>query len=69
MGLDKYQLDWVCKHLGHTKSVHNTAYRQMSGMVERVYISKLLMIQDLNLTGKFKGQNLEDIDVSGKIFF
>ncbi|XP_052229409.1 uncharacterized protein LOC127843707 isoform X6 [Dreissena polymorpha] len=64
MGLDKYQLDWVCKHLGHTKSVHNTAYRQMSGMVERVYISKLLMIQDLNLTGKFKGKNLEDIDVS-----
>ncbi|XP_052811802.1 uncharacterized protein LOC128239273 isoform X3 [Mya arenaria] len=64
MGLDKYQLDWVCKHLGHTKSVHKTAYQQMSGMVERVYISKLLLIQDLNLTRKFQGQNLEEIDVA-----
>ena len=58
-------MDWLCGHLGHTKSVHKRAYRQMSGMVERVYITKLMMIQDKNLTSKFKGQDLETIDIKG----
>jgi len=66
MNLDNHQLDWVCNHLGHKRSVHKEHYRQMSGLVERVYVSKLLLIQDLNLTQKFKGQNITDIDVTGK---
>ena len=33
-------------------------YRQMSGLVEMVYVSKLLLIQDLNLTLKFNDKIL-----------
>lgn len=65
LNLDKYQVDWVCRHLGHSGSVHKTHYRQMSDLIERVHITKLLLVQDFNLTNKFKGQRLEDIDVSG----
>ena len=65
LNLDKFQMDWVCNHLGHTKSVHKEHYRQMSGLVERTQISKLLLIQDLNLTSKFRGKKLEDMDIKG----
>ena len=66
MNLDGYQLDWVCNHLGHTKQVHQEHYRQMSGLVERACISKLLMIQDMNLASKFQGKKLEEINFEGK---
>lgn len=66
LNLDKYQVDWVCKHLGHIKSVHKAHYQQMSDFIERVHIAKLLLVQDMNLTKQFKGKKLEDIDVSGK---
>ena len=62
-------MDWLCGHLGHTKPVHKVAYRQMSGLIERVYVTKLMMVQDLNLTGKFKGQSLEEIDLHGSYVF
>ncbi|XP_060600852.1 uncharacterized protein LOC132754246 isoform X5 [Ruditapes philippinarum] len=68
MNLDKYQMDWLCRHLGHTKPVHREAYRQMSGLIERVYVTKLMMVQDLNLTGQFKGQSLEDIDLTDIVY-
>lgn len=64
--LDKHQMDWVYNHLGHTKSVHKQHYRQMSALVERTQISKLFLIQDLNLTTKFKGKKLEELDIKGK---
>ena len=35
----------------------------MSGLVERTQISKLLLIQDLNLTSKFRGKKLEDMNI------
>ncbi|WAR09247.1 hypothetical protein MAR_019205 [Mya arenaria] len=49
----------------NNKCVNEEVYgNSYTGMVERVYISKLLLIQDLNLTRKFQGQNLEEIDVA-----
>ncbi|XP_062566938.1 uncharacterized protein LOC134229248 isoform X2 [Saccostrea cucullata] len=68
LNLDKFQMDWVCNHLGHTKSVHKEHYRQMSGLVERTQISKLLLIQDMNLTSKFRGKKLEDMDIKDIVF-
>ena len=41
----------------------------MSGLIERVEIAKLMLVQDLNLMGKFRGKKLDEIDVSGKITF
>ncbi|XP_033758095.1 uncharacterized protein LOC117340444 [Pecten maximus] len=63
MNLKDNEMEWLCSHLGHTSKVHKQHYKQMSGMLERTYVSKLLLVQDLNLTKNFKGQNLENIDL------
>lgn len=68
LNLDKYQIDWICNHLGHTKNVHKIHYRQMSGLIERTQVTKLLMLQDLNLTQRFKGKTLEQIDLQGILY-
>lgn len=67
LNLDEQQMQWVCRHLGHSRSTHLEHYRQMSGLLERVYMTKLFLIQDMNLTHQFKNQNLLDIDVKGEI--
>lgn len=61
INLKPNEMQWVCSHLGHTKRVHIEHYRQMSGFIERVQISKLLLMQDMNLTKKFVGKSLESI--------
>ncbi|XP_014676676.1 PREDICTED: uncharacterized protein LOC106816566, partial [Priapulus caudatus] len=61
LNMTEAQLQWVCDHLGHTKEVHLQHYRQMSGFLERVHISKLLLMQDMNLTGKYAGKSIDDI--------
>lgn len=60
-------MEWMYNHLGHTKGVHKEHYSQMSGPIERTQISKVLLIQDMNLTSKFKGKKLEDMDIKGKL--
>ena len=64
--MDKYQIDWLCQHLGHTSDVHKMHYRHMSGLVERVKMTKLFLVQDLNLSQRFKGKKLDDIDMTGQ---
>ncbi|XP_074659474.1 uncharacterized protein LOC141912157 [Tubulanus polymorphus] len=63
MNLDKHHFGWVCKHLGHTKRVNIEHYQAMSGLIERVYLTKLFLLQDLNLTKKYEGQDLSQIDI------
>lgn len=55
------ELQWLCSHLGHTTRVHMEHYRQMSGFIERVKISKVLLLQDMNLTEKMVGKSLDEI--------
>lgn len=63
LNLEKFQMEWVINHLGHTRSVHDDQYRLMSGLIERTEVRKLLLIQNLNITAKFKGRKLQDIDL------
>lgn len=58
MNFSDSQLQWACDHLGHTKAVHLNHYRQLSSYLERVQIGKLVIVHDLNLTGKLKGKTL-----------
>lgn len=64
LNLDGNQLEWVCRHLGHSANVHQTHYRQMSDFIERVHVTKLMLVQDMNLTKKYAGKKLEDIDIT-----
>ena len=66
LNLDDYQVEWVCKHLGHTQDVHKLYYKQTSGAIERIQIGKLMLLQDLNLVGQFRSKRLEDIQFEGK---
>ena len=64
LNLSNNQLDWVCRHLGHNKSVHLQHYRCTSPFLERVQIGKILLMQDLNIQSKFVGKSLDEIDFS-----
>lgn len=64
LSLKDSELNWVCDHLGHTKKVHLQHYHQLSGVVE---VAKLMMIQDMNLSDKFKGKSLSEIQIEGKL--
>ncbi|XP_033759137.1 glutamic acid-rich protein-like [Pecten maximus] len=68
LNLDKYQMDWILNHLGHTRAVHKEHYRQMSGLLERTQVSKMLLVQDMNLMSKFKGKRLEEVDIRDIVF-
>ncbi len=61
-------MDWVCNNVDHKSHIHKEDYRQMSGLVERVYIAKLLLVQDLNFTQQFRGQNLLEMDITIFVF-
>ena len=58
-------MQWVCDHLGHTLNVHQLHYRAMSGILERVQIAKILLIQDKNLVNKYHGKGLQEIQLEG----
>ena len=55
--------------MGHTLRVHETHYRSTSGLVERLDIAKLMLMQEGNLVGKFAGKSLNDITFEGKLKF
>ena len=57
---------WLMNHLGHSMDIHKIHYRQTSGVIERVDIAKLMLMQEFNIAGKYAGKQLGDIDLSGK---
>lgn len=67
LNLSDAELEIFCRHMGHNKNIHLEHYRQMSALIERVHITKMFIIQDLNLTNKYKNQSLKDIDIKGEI--
>ncbi|XP_064625950.1 uncharacterized protein LOC135486780 [Lineus longissimus] len=58
------ELEWVCRHLGHTKMVHLEHYRHTSPFIERVNIGKIHVMQDLNVQSSYVGKSLDTVDFS-----
>lgn len=52
--------------MGHTMQVHELHYRSTSGLIERLEIAKLMVMQECNVVGKFHGKSLKDITFEGK---
>lgn len=52
--------------MGHTMEVHELHYRSTSGLIERLEIAKLMIMQECNVVGKFHGKSLKDITFEGK---
>ena len=65
MGLKDSELRWLVNHLGHTEKVHLQNYRATSGLIERIDIAKLMLIQEKNVVGKFAGLKLSEINFDG----
>lgn len=68
IGLKDHEMKWLCRHLGHTRKVHEQHYRSTSGLIERLDIAKLMLLQEGNLQGKFQGKPLNDITFEGTLF-
>ena len=66
LSIDAHELEWVCNHLGHTTKIHKLHYRATSGLIERIEISKLMLIQENNLVRKYAGRKLSNIQFEGE---
>lgn len=66
LALKEHQVNWVCRHLGHTKDIHQTYYKQTSGAIERIQLGKLMLIQDRNIVAQFQNKSLDEIQFKGK---
>lgn len=58
-------MKYICNHLGHTQKIHDQYYRQTSGLIERIDIAKLMLIQDHNLVSRYANKKLEEIQFEG----
>ncbi|PIK32850.1 hypothetical protein BSL78_30338 [Apostichopus japonicus] len=61
LNISPQQQRWVVDHMGHTLDVHNIHYKSTLDVIERVDISKLLLMMDLGQIGRFKGKRLDEI--------
>ncbi len=59
------ELEYVCRHMGHTSKVHKQYYRAMSHSIEKIDVAKLLLAQEYGVTDKLRGKSLSDIEFSG----
>lgn len=65
LNISPQQQRWVVDHMGHTLDVHNIHYKSTLDVIERVDISKLLLMMDLGQIGRFKGKRLDEIQFEG----
>ncbi|XP_065943060.1 uncharacterized protein [Magallana gigas] len=61
LNLNDTEMKYICNHLGHTQKVHDLVFRQTSGMIERLDIAKLMLIQEFNVVGKYQNKKLSEI--------
>ncbi|KAJ8018205.1 hypothetical protein HOLleu_43939 [Holothuria leucospilota] len=63
MNITPQQQQWIVDHMGHTLNVHNIHYRCTVDVIERIDISKLLLMMDHGQIARFKGKTLDDIKI------
>ncbi|XP_033758150.1 uncharacterized protein LOC117340499 [Pecten maximus] len=69
LSLNEHEMKWLCNHLGHTRRVHDQYYRQTSGLIERIDIAKLMIMQEHNSVAKCNQKSLSEIQFDGTIIF
>ncbi|KAK6191611.1 hypothetical protein SNE40_003255 [Patella caerulea] len=62
--LSPQEQSWLVNHLGHSMDIHKIHYRQTSSAIERIDIAKMMLIHECNLSGKYAGQKLSEIDLN-----
>jgi len=64
LDLEKRELEWVCRHMGHSFDVHMDCYRLLSQTLHIAKVGKLLTAFDDGLIAKYTGMTLDDIDLT-----
>lgn len=65
LNISAQQQQWVVDHMGHTLDIHHFHYRSTMDIIERIDITKLLLMMDSGHIGRFKNKKLEDIQFEG----
>ena len=66
--MNQTEMGWLAKHLGHDLQIHKDFYRMQDSTLEMAVVGNLLMAIDEGRAHKFKGRNLRDITLDGKVF-
>ncbi|KAJ8321305.1 hypothetical protein KUTeg_001163 [Tegillarca granosa] len=69
LDLQDGELEWLAKHLGHDMNTHKNFYRQHEATVEIAKVSKLLLAAESGQISKYKGKNLQEITLEGRLVF
>ena len=69
INLEKNELEWLAKHMGHDLSIHNQYYRLADSTLELAKVSKLLLAIDEGSASKFAGKSLDSITLEGLLYF
>jgi hypothetical protein len=70
LNLSDTELEWVVRHLGHTKLTHLGSYRLSSSTIERTKVAKLLVLLEHDLLKDAvdsTGSGLSDKAMDGKL--
>ena len=59
LDMNEAELSWVTDHLGHSKDVHKTWYRQEASTVELTHVAQLLMAKDRG--DSFRNKQMSEI--------
>ena len=65
MDLKEHEIEWLCTHMGHTKSVHREYYRLPKNTLEVAKIGKLLTALEQG-SDSYKGKQLDEIDIEAE---
>ena len=68
MGLEDQQLRWLVNHMGHTEKVHLQNYRSTSGLIERLDIAKIMLLQEKMLMGNLLASNLTTSGLKVRVY-
>jgi hypothetical protein len=66
--LNSQQQQYLANHLGHTMEVHKIHYQQTAGLIENIDMAKIMLMEELNITSKYAGMKLEEIQLLGCFF-
>ena len=63
LDLQKNELDWLARHLGHDIRVHREYYRLHDSTIELAKVGKLLYTVDEGKASQWAGRSLDEIDL------
>lgn len=63
INLSQQDLEQLAGFMGHTSEIHKTYYRLPNDVYQMAKVSKLLILNERGEASKYKGMNLDDINI------